>query len=96
MAENEVRDLVIVGAGPAGLSAAIYASRAMLDAVTIEQAGVGGQVLTTTDIDNYPGTPNTTGFELMDAMQRAREIVPRCEYTPEEVRDAQQTMQEAV
>ena len=48
MAENEVRDLVIVGAGPAGLSAAIYASRAMLDAVTIEQAGVGGQVLTTT------------------------------------------------
>lgn len=67
---NDVRELVIVGAGPAGITAAIYASRAMLDAVTIEQTAVGGQVLNTTDIDNYPGTPKTTGFELMDAMQR--------------------------
>lgn len=65
-----VRDLVIIGGGPAGLSASIYATRAMLDAVTIEQTAIGGQVILTTDIDNYPGIPNTTGFELIDAMQR--------------------------
>ena len=63
-------DLVIVGAGPAGLSAAIYASRAMLDFVVLEQTSPGGQVLQTTDIDNYPGVPATQGFELMDAFQR--------------------------
>ena len=47
-----VRDLVIIGGGPAGLSASIYATRAMLDAVTIEQTAIGGQVILTTDIDN--------------------------------------------
>lgn len=65
--ETHVYDLVIVGAGPAGLSAAIYASRAMLDFVVLEQTTAGGQVLLTTDIDNYPGVPKTQGFELMDA-----------------------------
>ena len=67
---EKVHDLVIVGGGPAGLSAAIYASRAMLDTITVEQTAIGGQVILTTDIDNYPGVPNTTGFELVDAMQR--------------------------
>lgn len=67
---QKVHDLVIVGGGPAGLSASIYASRAMLDAVTVEQTAIGGQVILTTDIDNYPGCPNTTGFDLIDAMQR--------------------------
>ncbi|MBQ6394881.1 MAG: FAD-dependent oxidoreductase, partial [Atopobiaceae bacterium] len=58
------------GAGPAGLSAAIYASRAMLDFVVIEQLSAGGQVLQTTDVDNYPGVPATQGYELMDAFTR--------------------------
>ena len=67
------KDLVIVGGGPAGLSAAIYAQRAMLDTVTLEQEAVGGQVVLTSDVDNYPGVPHTDGFSLVDAMQHQAE-----------------------
>ena len=75
MATTEYHDLVIIGSGPAGLSASIYATRAMLDAITIEQTTIGGQVITTNEIDNYPGVPNTTGFELMDLMEKqARDL----------------------
>ncbi|MBR3328304.1 MAG: FAD-dependent oxidoreductase [Atopobiaceae bacterium] len=63
------KELVIIGAGPAGLSAAIYAQRSMIDAVTIEREAVGGQVILTSDVDNYPGVPHTDGFSLVDAMQ---------------------------
>ena len=52
MSENEVLDLVIVGAGPAGLSAAIYAQRAMLNSIVLEQEAVGGQVILTSEVDN--------------------------------------------
>lgn len=71
--QAEVRDLVIIGAGPAGLSAAIYAQRALLDAVTLEQEAIGGQVILTSGIDNYPGVPNTDGFTLTDAMRKQAE-----------------------
>ena len=67
------KDLVIIGGGPAGLSAAIYAQRAMLDAILLEQEAVGGQVIITSDVDNYPGVPHTDGFSLIDAMQRQAE-----------------------
>lgn len=70
MSERIQKDLVIIGGGPAGLSAAIYAQRAMLNTVTIEQEAVGGQVILTNEVDNYPGVPNTDGFSLVDAMQR--------------------------
>ena len=57
-------DVIIIGAGPAGLSAAIYAMRAKLNALVIEQAGPGGQVLTTYEVDNYPALPGISGYEL--------------------------------
>lgn len=69
MADGIKKDLVIIGGGPAGLSAAIYAQRALLDNVVLEQEAVGGQVILTSEVDNYPGVPHTDGFSLVDAMQ---------------------------
>lgn len=57
-------DVIILGAGPAGLSAAVYAKRARLNALLIEKGGAGGQVLSTYEVDNYPGLPGVTGMEL--------------------------------
>ena len=58
-------DIIIIGSGPAGLSAAIYAQRACLDTIVIEKNGIsGGQVLNTWEVDNDPGFPGVTGFEL--------------------------------
>ena len=70
MSDEKIFDLVIVGGGPAGLSAAVYAKRALLDTVVLEREAVGGQVILTSEVDNYPGVPNTDGFSLTDAMQR--------------------------
>lgn len=62
---GESYDLIIIGSGPAGLTAAIYAQRARLHAVVLEKEMVsGGQVLTTADVDNYPGFMGIGGFEL--------------------------------
>lgn len=62
-------ELVILGAGPAGLTAGLYASRARIDHVLIEKGAPGGQVLTTDWVDNYPGFPEgISGFDLMDKM----------------------------
>lgn len=58
-------DVIIIGSGPAGLSAAIYAMRAGLEALVIEKQPMsGGQILNTVDVDNYPGMPGIGGFEL--------------------------------
>lgn len=58
-------DMVIIGSGPAGLAAAIYAMRAGLQTLVIEKQPMsGGQVLNTVDVDNYPGLPGIGGFEL--------------------------------
>lgn len=87
------KDLVIIGGGPAGLTAAIYAQRALLDSVLLEQEAIGGQVILTSEIDNYPGVPNTDGFTLSDTMRRQAEdlgaqiamtIVKKVERTGEE------------
>ena len=60
----EKKDLVIIGSGPAGLSAAVYAQRAMLDQVVIEKEMFsGGQIVTTDRIDNYLGLYGENGYD---------------------------------
>jgi thioredoxin reductase (NADPH) len=64
--ENHIHDLIIVGGGPAGLSAGIYAMRAALDTVLIEKGMPGGQIALTKDVENYPGIEEIGGFELCE------------------------------
>lgn len=60
-----IYDVIIIGSGPAGLTAAIYAKRAELNVIVIEKAGLsGGQIINTYEVDNYPGTPGISGFDL--------------------------------
>ncbi len=62
-------DLLIIGGGPAGLTAGIYARRARLKALLVEKVSPGGQVLVTDLIENYPGFPEgIAGYELIDKM----------------------------
>lgn len=61
-------DVVIIGAGPAGLSAGIYACRGGLKVAIIENKSVGGQAQTAADIQNYPGIKSTSGFDLCYTM----------------------------
>ncbi len=69
MTNDPVHDLIIVGAGPGGLTAGLYASRARLDTVLVEKGAAGGQILVTDWIDNYPGFPEgISGFDLADKM----------------------------
>ena len=69
-----MKDVLIIGGGPAGLSAAIYAARAGLDFAIIEQMSAGGQAATTQHIENYPGfAEGIGGVELAMAMQTQAE-----------------------
>ena len=72
----KIYDLVIIGSGPAGMSAAIYAQRAMLDFIVIEKEYMpGGQVVQTYEVDNYPGIPKTNGMDLgMKFSEHAKEL----------------------
>ncbi len=57
-------DVIIIGAGPAGMTAAIYGSRAMLNCLVLEKEASGGQILDTYEVDNYPGIQGVTGYDL--------------------------------
>lgn len=78
-------DIVIIGSGPAGLGASIYAKRAGFKAVTIEKNPMsGGQVLNTYEVDNYPGLPEINGFDLgMKFREHAEKL--GCEFKNAEV-----------
>lgn len=74
MKEKKHYELIILGGGPAGLSAGLYAARARLDHAMIEKGAPGGQVLLTDWVDNYPGFPEgLTGFELIEKMTKHAE-----------------------
>ena len=66
---SKIYDIVIVGGGPSGLSAGLYGSRAKLDVLVIEKAKFGGQITTTSELENYPGAaPGCTGPSLSERM----------------------------
>ncbi len=66
MSEHEILDVIIVGGGPAGLTAGIYAKRAALNAVLVERGLPGGQVALTKGVENYPGFIDISGFDLSE------------------------------
>lgn len=71
-----IYDLIIIGSGSAGLSAGLYAGRAMLNTLIIEKKQVGGQIVNTAEVVNYPGVRKTSGPELMEVMHtQAKDFV---------------------
>lgn len=74
MADQEIHDLVIVGAGPAALSAAVYTTREDIDTVLFERGVIGGLAAVTDLVDNYPGFPEgVEGMALADKLQKQAE-----------------------
>lgn len=83
-----MKDIIIVGGGPAGLVAALYAGRAQLDALMIEKQFQGGQMVTTNEVENYPGFIDITGSDLANIMyEHAKRFGGTMEY--KEVLDIQ-------
>ncbi|MCX7698753.1 MAG: FAD-dependent oxidoreductase, partial [Candidatus Goldbacteria bacterium] len=68
--KDEIYDIIIIGGGPAGLTAGIYATRAGMKTLLIEKLSLGGQIFLTSDIENYPGIEKISGPDLINIMER--------------------------
>ena len=81
---DHIYDVIILGAGPAGLSAGLYAGRSRLDTLIIEKGQAGGQIINTDEIENYPGqiVEGETGVSLVRRMYEQTE-----QFGAEHVRD---------
>ena len=73
MKETKIKDLIIIGGGPAGMAAAIYASRGMLDCIILDKMTLGGQLNYTEKIENYPGYMSISGFDLTEKFREQLE-----------------------
>ncbi|GGK27345.1 thioredoxin reductase [Caldalkalibacillus thermarum] len=81
MSEEQLYDVIIVGAGPAGMTAAVYTSRANMSTLLLERGQPGGQMANTEDIENYPGYDHILGPELsMKMFEHAQKFGAKYEY----------------
>ena len=68
--EHIEKDIIIIGAGMAGLTAALYAGRMNLKTLVLENSLVGGQIATAADIENFPGFERVSGMELIGTLEK--------------------------